>query len=763
MQGLCCGRSDVRWKSDAAAALHFETTTGAFLETDASLSAAEYLITPHDGRLERCVYVCLDAPGMGKTMTVRQAAVSKRCLHVLLQCGTGIMTSTVNKIPQLLQELAIEGDGKLDGVVARTTVVKAWKAAMAKVFQKTAHHLAEKPNKQIGLLEANGVDWKLFKDSSDIDACVNEAKSELEHHMREHWSGEQCFVLHIDEIQALIHTPVKPVGLCTPKEWIEHMYVWFIQALHEVYSSDCYKLCLTGISGKENNAIRLDSGIKRWPAPPLPYFSQSLTKQLLNKLLFFDDPSVCDQLAAGSQGCPRAVQYVLLVIKRQTSHWEVEPLLKQARGVWLGAAHHSYLAGTDANVSVVHEALLATLFPEHANAQAHTADGVACALFASGVKDSWMEASRCGVIRIRQEEEGVVIFPPYPFLEAYLRRFSTRLLLPQDCATLVQEAHVLAAAQGSKGRGKIFEFAVALELCLPTSPLVRATSPLVRATAGAIEKQGGPRLLPYHSPMCIRGFQSTSESVAAFDAGGDIRMHNVHVVLDSDTTGEGRPCDVGLPLLYHDDKTRCELVMLDVKTSNPEETGARAYLRFGFDASSVTPTRQTGLLVVSDELLEECVLNLRAALYAEEFPVEDDLAWYERLFHDKETRRTLFRHQAERFRAAEAKETPGSDELRPALPLQTRVVTIFNKDKLSIDLHLSAANPTMAHVYVKLLETRLPASWGIDIRRCELYPLRTDASREWDYEEQIKQAVLSLDDTLASMFPEPIAPVFVLC
>jgi hypothetical protein len=617
MQGLCCGRPDVRWKSDSAAALHFETTTGAFLETDASLSAAEYLITPHDGGLGGCVYVCLDAPGMGKTMTVRQAAVSKRCLHVLLQCGTGIMASTVNKIPQLLQELAIEESGKLDGVVARITVVKAWKAAMAKVLQMAAHHLAEKPNKQIGLLEANGVDWKLFKDSSDIDACVNEAKSVLEHHMSEHWSGEQCFVLHIDEIQALIHTPVKPVGPYTPKEWIEHMYVWFIQALHEVCSSDRYKLCLTGISGKENDAIRLDSGIKRWAAPPLPHFSQSLTKQLLEKLLHFDDPSVCDQLAAGCHGCPRAVQYVLLVIKRQTSHWEVESLLKQARGVWMGAAHHSYLAGTDANASVAHEALLVTLFPEHANAQAHTADGVACALFASGVKDSWMEASRCGVIRIRQEEEGVVIFPPYPFLEAYLRRFATKLLLPQDCVTLAQKTHVFAAAQGSKGRGKIFEFAVALELCQPTSPLARAI-------AAAIEKEGGPHLLPYPSIMSIRGFQSTSESVAAVDAGGDIRMHNVHMVLDSDTSDKARPCDVGLPLLHHDDKAHCELVMVEVKTSNPEETGAGAYLQFGFDAPSVTPTRQTGLLVVSDELLEECVLNLRAALYAEEFPVEDD-------------------------------------------------------------------------------------------------------------------------------------------
>ena len=90
MATLSCGRDDVRWRTREWPA--FQDATGHFLPTAASEDLQKFLKVDQEG-WQRHAFICFDAPGMGKTTTVARAANVVGCVHILLQCGTGIMSS----------------------------------------------------------------------------------------------------------------------------------------------------------------------------------------------------------------------------------------------------------------------------------------------------------------------------------------------------------------------------------------------------------------------------------------------------------------------------------------------------------------------------------------------------------------------------------------------------------------------------------------------------------------------------------------------
>ncbi len=237
----------------------------------------------------------------------------------------------------------------------------------------------------------------------------------------------------------------------------------------------------------------------------------SKVKALLNNYVNISDPVVESTIVQAAVGCPRAVQYVLLLLHenavqysgsgRPIHNWATpNDLINAAQAAWAGSGRGSFLTTTQKHADTALSAFLSLLYAPALSRAATSRESpftltrrtipadteddtpVYVGVFdaETSVPVSWLLAAREGVLRLQYETRGtddangsVVVFPPYPFLERYIGRYSTCKLNIVDCIETLRRSEVLSKAMGSTGRGKAFETAVALEVCMPTSPLLQ--------------------------------------------------------------------------------------------------------------------------------------------------------------------------------------------------------------------------------------------------------------------------------------------------
>lgn len=621
-------------------------------------------------------------------------------MYVRFDGGTGILESARGHLMLELSEAATKSGGLIAATVARDIAVRTWKAAIATCLLLAGKALKSSAGKlHLGFLSRNGIDWT-NADPHTIDPFVERARDALLEAVST-VPRQSAVVLHFDEVQALLqhegsqldgcvpsHDPPSP---CKPSECMRHVLVWFSEALRTVCSDLLLKPCITGISVSAVEGLRFDSGMKIWPANPLPYFGKVRVKELLRNYVRFDDSDdgarAENSIAAGAAGCPRAVQYVLLVLHNRACSaasgesvlpCDVSSLLRAARDFWLRSGSGSFLQATEAHAISAVDALMATAFPAEKGGLPCEVDGVAAAEFPTArITQEWRQAAAAGALRLRvSDKDRVVMFPPYPFLEHYLNGIGTRHLSLKHCLELVRVAHTMPFWKGVFGRGKSFEVALASELRLFSSPVLRRL-----LQCDGLKHLG---LLPFADwGACgIRDWSIASDLPSSAELNSAAFSSNpyVYVVRDGQPGGAARPGDIGVPVRIPSGRsgTRCVLLMLEVKSGSEERSkgpidyarkGLKAFVKLSSSENAAdwplscfictvdisprshrsvgalmaratynagSPGRALGLFHLDAVLQDESVLNLGKVLHSSDAGVEPSSVehWCTQLFED---------------------------------------------------------------------------------------------------------------------------------
>jgi len=266
----------------------------------------------------------LNAPGMGKTVTVEAAAEATGVIFVRFIGSNGIMHSAQKQIERELRAEAARSGGLVDPELAEEIGVKAWKLALAACMDRCREEMQAR-GRRVRLVEVNGVSFDTTVRSAET--IIADARSALLRAVAAgaagHWVADAPVLLHFDEIQALLSDNERPQGrrppaASSPAISMRYTLVWLSSALREVCAGDRFKPVITGINVDTMASMRFDSSIKTWPIEPLPYFSPAKTRGALREYLTFASEQDEWLVARGVAGCPRAVQHLLLVAKQRT-------------------------------------------------------------------------------------------------------------------------------------------------------------------------------------------------------------------------------------------------------------------------------------------------------------------------------------------------------------------------------------------------------------------------------------------------------------
>jgi len=536
------GLSGVCWKLPLSSCPPFEHTTGEFVETETFRSLVEFLKRSSPGGGDASVCICIDSPGMGKTRTVGQAAAATRSPYVRFNPAAGSLRTAKEHINTALRALAETAAG---GVVppadAERVGVSAWTEALAARLGRCERGLRT-ACRDVGLGAECGVEFSSDSASAraSFDAAVDRLLATVDDATpisaaagHDGWAAGAAVVLHFDEIQKLLPAGVdfppatsrQPPRALAPAEYQPYLLVWFAAALDACARHPRLKPCITGIGVDCLGAVRAGSGLQPWPLPALPHFTPLLVQELLLRYLHFDDPHDLVCIASAIQGCPRAVQFFLLALHRNSvavaagrvgcSHsWHAA--VDAGYALWSGSGHCSTLRGRAGHAAAVEEALLSVCYPDELGSGIVTAEGVPAAVFdLTDVPRAWVEAANCGMIRLRGDGGKVAALPAHPYLSRYIRtKCSGFLLDTSDCIGLAVRARASPLGRGATGRGNAFELAVAAELCQPSSPLLwrilttDALKPLglrprIRPGAGVLPGATSDDLKPTPEPDCV--------------------------------------------------------------------------------------------------------------------------------------------------------------------------------------------------------------------------------------------------------------------
>lgn len=631
----------------------FHGDTCVFVATSASTSA-EAFMRARNANSDPALFVLLDAPGMGKTATIAASALATGSVFVRFLASNGIMWSARSNIEAALQkEAARRGDGLVDPAIAEAIGVRAWRIALAACMDRCREMLPD-GGPIIGVSRLNGVNFDLG--GRPVDEVVSAAHTALHKAVADgaaagRWAPDAAIVLHFDEIHALFGSGPKPQersprAPSTPAVFKQYILVWLSTALRLVCYGRQLKPVITGISVDASSSLRFDSSIKLWRAESLPYFTAEMTEELLRHHLHFSSPGLARELSTGVSGCPRAAQHLLQIAKNRgvelangarLQQASVAELVAEAADSWRKSGFSSFLAGEARHLPAAEEAFLATCFPKAWDATPASVGGVGAAAFPiHQLPASWREAADAGVIRMRVDGDRATVFPPYPFLERYIRTLGICRLNMDDAIAFVNTAHLFPRLNGSFGRGKAFEFAAALELSLPGSPLLK----LIFASVAA----AGLQLSPYsRSVMPVKLVRSAD----------DLGAVSGHVALSVDGVSATKVGDIAVPVLIaaaDGGLSTKAWLFVQVKSSLTKDN--LAYVRSGLSAfvqrvgldpavrvacylttldprpvgekrvpgsvsalarlnkAKITPKRAAGLAVATAEVLASCTLPL---------------------------------------------------------------------------------------------------------------------------------------------------------
>lgn len=429
---------------------------------------------------------------------------------------------------------------------------------------------------------------------------------------------------------------------------MQHTLLWLTEAMVHVFASPAIRPCLTGISGMDWGT---SSMLKVWAAPQLPYFSKDMVKEVLRHYVTFSDARVEDAIAAGAEGCPRAVQHVLRVLRdaacnihggRDGGVHTVADVLRAAQASWLSAEREKYrhLWATEVHAEAVLQALLAVTLPVPAGGTRMALESAPAVAFPFDyVPAVWYGASHAGVLRLRTVGCGtVVVYPPYPFLWACISSLGARGTTVSHCMHLVAGSTEVLQNARLYHPGRVSQLALALELCMPSSALSLAIAACPELTPLGLT----PMALPSHLCQCRTAADLPSN--ATLQGGAFAEAPTVFIATDDGgATARGtQPGGIGVPFLY---RGRVVFVWVELKSCSTADADVSGGLsRLVITCSSSVCPRRMGRVVLADDLLTRCSINVGAVLRSDLAGTaagNNPLDWCALLFTDSVWRREV--------------------------------------------------------------------------------------------------------------------------
>lgn len=506
-----CGVDGLLWKNDSGTAVHFHSRPQTFIETPAYASLCEYLANDTG---ECSMYLCLDAPNMGKTHMVAAAAQNRGDIRFGFRGDTGMLSDAKGRICRWLKAQHLCPEGMPDPDSIRNMAVLIWKQGILRAIQHQVRERARDAGSEedttakqivefavrdkLHILGTLGkyLPWGVQLDAAALAEEWVSVKEDLYYCTLQQRIGDINIVLHFDEIQAIIRHennivfdarvpgPLPPPG-SSPHECMRYILVWLSEAMKSMFDVHWLKPCLTGICMVTDASFHFPSGMPVWPRVHLPFFTTDTVKAVLLKHIHVDKPDVFHELAAGAQGCPHAVQSVLSElapsIGSKNPNQTVASILNTAGFKLLRNNRVFYMYETDIIPLLL--VILAVAFPEDAGGVPIIIDGIPAARFPrEAVPLEWAGLVRMGGLRAYGDGDDIVVFPPYPFLSAFIEHKASKQPAIHDAWSFVAHAHALPLRLGQPARGMAFPLAVALELCYPESPLLHAIYTRVQAS-----------------------------------------------------------------------------------------------------------------------------------------------------------------------------------------------------------------------------------------------------------------------------------------
>ena len=343
------------------------------------------------------------------------------------------------------------------------------------------------PSSFVGYVAENGADFAIADAGKELATARTELCAALS---SAGYPSTHRIVLHFDEMQHF-EPPVEwarnkdaPVAKA---DFVHYRMIGLTSILDDLIGGGVFLPALSG-TARTASKLRTDSALKReyYVLPPFP--PTAVYTVLMNAL----KPSAVLTERCSSRwmqmlsGTPRVLQSFLKKLFGALTTCVAADVEDNVNAVLLAALDRAQdwfngyiLGGLSSASSAVPlseflvEVYIAFLFPSILKGRYDSVAGVdVLVLQAASVPLHWKTMATSGLPRLREEGDGVLVFPPYPFLVNFIH-CKLHLLGVQDVVKLASPYSFAELCNGNAGKGYALQIGIALELGFSDSGLWR--------------------------------------------------------------------------------------------------------------------------------------------------------------------------------------------------------------------------------------------------------------------------------------------------
>jgi hypothetical protein len=450
---------------------------------------------------EERLYVLFDYPGMGKTTTIFNATKETNSLYVQIPMASSLMINGIQEtVEQSMAQYRIFSEEKLISIIQDV----CWRAVV-RIFEIVHLELVKDKQKTIFIIKGNGI-AEINHEETEIQ-LKNYVNSILES------SGKQKIVLHFDECQrwttsqafqrqknksanSLLHTDIRNyymIGLSTV----------VIKLPRNIF------VALSGTNIGTEKRVRVDSGIKLYVNSKLAYTNANI---LLHILKNFCNIDLSDQVLLAEfkklEGPFRIFYYFMRFLydkymkasSKNLNLQIIREFIEKSYCYWKNEDLFAQFSNNNLNFDQsLQEILFCSLYPQffygdiviyHPQSDSiqeinednmEDDDESDLGYYVSRFKsisfpDKWMKYHDIGIVRWKAIGDNYIMEKPFPFLQRLWCEVSSST--EYDPANIFHlKSHLVTGTLATGGKGHAFQFAVALELSLPHSPLFKKILP----------------------------------------------------------------------------------------------------------------------------------------------------------------------------------------------------------------------------------------------------------------------------------------------
>eukprot|EP00834_Sanchytrium_tribonematis_P003507 NODE_137_length_16306_cov_0.462640.p2 type:complete len:708 gc:universal NODE_137_length_16306_cov_0.462640:13949-11826(-) len=426
----------------------FENSIPFYLETKEMENFAKWLQTPLSEAedYKHIAQVIYDNPGMGKTTAV--AHYSRHGYYVPLNVNH--LENLNNKVRTLHEILPDE------------IPLELLKGKYEAVFSVYSNNLLYDLSKEIKKMSPDEFYVQL-------DDVLLESKRPLTpgSYLDD---NERNIILHFDEIQDwagdLHYTTLNATDMISKEQFSSLRISGFVKALSNTIASLNYKrikVVLTGTNCDINKHLMFSSSLIP-KETTLPRFNDENVEVILSK--FLTEKTVTDikatKICQKLSGRPRNIQYFLYCLF-DTPHESLEFALDSAFEKY--KAEHDKFGGLTSR-DAVFDSIVALIFYRSLSG---TKTGEEIVFPPGSISENVRKLSRVGLLRIRTDPKGDVLYMPYPWLLDYLKHNSNHINI-ENYKQLLDAAGIIRS-NALTGIGVMFQVTLAIEFLLPSSQI----------------------------------------------------------------------------------------------------------------------------------------------------------------------------------------------------------------------------------------------------------------------------------------------------